>query len=36
VAFTDDRYGHLLQIVDDGIVEAVEVAMAKIEYSPAA
>lgn len=32
VAFTDDRYGHLLQIVDDGIVEAVEVAMATIDY----
>lgn len=32
VGFTDERYGHLLPEVDDGIVAAVEMTMAKIDF----
>lgn len=32
VGFTDERYGHLLPEVDDGVVAAVEAAMVKIDY----
>lgn len=32
VGFTDQRYGHLLPEVDDGVVAAVEAAMSKIDF----
>jgi len=32
VGFTDERYGHLLPEVDEGVVAAVEAAMAKIDF----
>lgn len=36
VGFTDQRYGHLLPEVDEGLVTAVDVAMRKIDFRMAA